>query len=229
VFQEVTSERGKKRALVNEDLHLIWNWTPDNTTECYDRRTDPEESRDLWDRSGDDACRRLKADLQGMVSALSVPLDVAQRLKASVFSTGVPTPQPARTLDATIGDLVTIDGYTLTPPTGPASGGDVELAILFGCKKAITGGWRFFFHVMGPGGTFRNLDHVPVDGAMPPERWRPGQHILDRVRIPFPVGTPRGTYRVIMGLFRGGDRLPIAPMELSDGKKALRLATIEVP
>ena len=41
VFQEVTSERGKKRALVTATRHLIWNWVPDNTTECYDRVRDP--------------------------------------------------------------------------------------------------------------------------------------------------------------------------------------------
>src|SRR6185369_17685371 len=50
VFQEVTSERGKKRALVTEDLHVIWNWTPENTTECYDLTADPEERHDLWGR-----------------------------------------------------------------------------------------------------------------------------------------------------------------------------------
>ena len=48
VFQEVTSERGKKRALVTADLHLIWNWTPDNTTECYDILHDPGETKDVW-------------------------------------------------------------------------------------------------------------------------------------------------------------------------------------
>ena len=100
---------------------------------------------------------------------------------------------------------------------------------MFTCRKAITGGWRLFFHMMGPGGAFRNLDHVPVDGVMPPDLWRPGQRIVDRMRIPFPTGTPRGTYQVIVGLYRGGDRLPIAPAALSDGKQALRLAAIVVP
>ena len=54
VFQEVTSERGKKRAMVSATHHLIWNWIPDNTTECYDRRTDPAEAHDMWGRAGGD-------------------------------------------------------------------------------------------------------------------------------------------------------------------------------
>ena len=41
VFQEVTSERGKKRALVTATRHLIWNAAPGDTTECYDRARDP--------------------------------------------------------------------------------------------------------------------------------------------------------------------------------------------
>jgi arylsulfatase A-like enzyme len=229
VFQEVTSERGKKRGLVTEDLHLIWNWTPDNTTECYDRSQDPDERRDIWGRSNDAACRVLKADLQGMVSALSVPQDVAQKLNASVFAPGDPVPAPTMPLEATIGDVVGVSGYALTPPEVTVSAREVELAIWFTCKNPISGGWRFFFHVMGPGGSFRNLDHIPVDGAMPPERWRPGQRVVDRVRIPFPPGAPRGTYQVIIGLFRGGDRLPITPASSSDGKNALRIAAIVVP
>ena len=235
VFQEVTSERGKKRALVTEDLHLIWNWTPDNTTECYDRRADPDELRDLWGRSGDAACRRLKSDLQGMVSALSVPPDVAQKLKVSVFPPSATVARPAVLLDAMIGDVAKVTGVTLSSGSavpGPSGsvvpGGEVELTILFECKKVVVGGWRLFFHLMGPGGSFRNLDHVPVDGIMPPDRWRPGQRILDRLHIGFPPGTPRGSYNVIVGLFRGGERLPVTPATLSDGNKALRLATIQV-
>src|SRR5262249_37152279 len=67
VFQEVSSERGKKRALLTADRHLIWNWVPDNTTECYNRARDPAEARDLIGRGlvgGDAACARLKLELQ---------------------------------------------------------------------------------------------------------------------------------------------------------------------
>ena len=52
VFQEVTSERGKKRALVTAERHLIWNAEPSDTTECYDRTRDPAETHDLWRGAG---------------------------------------------------------------------------------------------------------------------------------------------------------------------------------
>ena len=227
-MRKATSMNGtKRRALVTDLHHLVWNWTPDNTTECYDRRADPDERRDLWGQSGDAACRRLKLELQGMVSALSVPPDVIHKLKLSIFPPGAPAPATAVRVDGSIGDVVKVLGYTVTPP-GVAPGAEVELAVLFECEKAVTGGWRFFFHLMGPGGSFRNLDHVPIDGVMPPDRWRPGQRILDRLHVNFPPGTPPGAYSVIVGLYRGGDRLPITPAALSDGNRALKLASIQV-
>ena len=229
VFQEVTSERGKKRAFATEDLHLIWNWTPDNTTECYDLRRDPAEAHDVWGRRAAGAgCGALKTALQGMVSALSVSPEVAARLKTSVFAPGVPAPRPAVAVDASFGGAVALLGYTLAP-TVAHPGSEVEVTLLFESRKSVTGGWRFFFHLMGPtGGLFRNLDHVPVDGVFAVDSWRKGQRIVNHLKIAVPPGTPPGDYRLIAGLYRGGERLPVAPEALSDGHNALRIATISV-
>ncbi len=227
VFQEVTSERGKKRALVTKDWHLVWNLTPENTTECFDLRADPQERGDLWGRSGMDACRQMKRDLQGMVSALSVAPEAAARLKQSVFPPGATLPAVSRSIGAAVGDMVSILGATVTPPDA-VRGGEVEVALLFECRKPVTGGWRLFFHLIGPGGSFRNLDHVPVDGALPIDAWRKGQRILDRMKVEIPAGTAPGEYRVITGLYRGAERLPVSPAALSDGKNAVVVATIQV-
>jgi hypothetical protein len=227
VFQEVTSERGKKRALVTEDWHLIWNWTPENTTECYDRRADPAERRDVWGRAAAAPCRALKRDLQGLVSALSVPPEAAARLRESVFPAGAAVPSLPIQVGARLGDVVSILGADVGPGV-VHPGTDLEAKILFQCLRPVTGGWRFFFHLQGPNGLFRNLDHVPVDGALPVDSWRKGQRILDRLKIAIPAGMPAGDYHVIAGLYRGPERLPVAPVSASDGNKAARVATFHV-
>ena len=57
---------------------------------------------------------------------------------------------------------------------------------------------------------------------MPLERWRPGQTLRDRQRIPIPAGTPGGTYTLYLGVYRGAERLPVTPASLNDGKDRLR-------
>ena len=226
VFQEVTSERGKKRALVTADWHVIWNWTPENTTECYDLRADPTKRRDLWGRAAAAPCVGLKRELQGMVSALSVPPEAAARLRESVFPPGAAAPPMASAVGATVGDVVSIVGAGVNPQL-VSPGAEVEAKILFQCLRPVTGGWRFFFHLLGPNGLFRNLDHVPVDGALPVEAWRKGQRILDRLKIGT-GGLPAGEYHLIVGLYRGPERLPVTPLAASDGNKAARVATFRV-
>jgi len=226
VFQEVTSERGKKRALVTADWHLLWNWTPENTTECYDLRVDPAERRDLWGRAAAAPCVALKRDLQNMVSALSVPPEAAARLRESVFPPGAAPPPVPLVVGATLGDVVSIVGADVTSQAIPP-GTEVEAKLLFECLRPVTGGWRFFFHLLGPNGLFRNLDHVPVDGALPVEAWRKGQRILDRLKIAT-AGLPPGEYHLIVGLYRGPERLPVKPLTASDGNKAARVATLHV-
>jgi choline-sulfatase len=227
LFQEVSSERGKKRALVTEDLHVIWNWTPENTTECYNRRADPQEQHDLWGSRRPRACEELKRRLTGMVSALAAPPGAAEELSRSVFPPGSAAPAPPVVLEASIGDALTLQGFGISS-VSVAPGGEVEVAHHFAVRAPLPRGWRLFFHLRGPGGSFRNLDHVPVRGAFPLERWRPGQRIVDRFRIAIPPGTAPGRYQVALGVYRGGSRLAVTPRALSNGDDAVATAAIEV-
>jgi arylsulfatase A-like enzyme len=227
VFQEVTSERGKKRALVTRDWHLIWNWTPDNTTECYDRRVDPGDLHDLWGHRDASACGSLKTTLEGMVSALSVPADLGAKLRAGVFAPGIPLPPPRVPLDARVGPGMRVLGVS-SGPTRIRGGQPLDVELQLECLRPIPAGWRTFFHLLGPGGSFRNLDHVPVDGAMPLERWKPRQRIVDRFRIALPVGTPPGRYLLVFGVFRGAERAPVSPPGAADGNDAVRLLELEL-
>ena len=103
----------------------------------------------------------------------------------------------------------------------------MDVTVHFGATRAAPPGWRLFFHLEGPAG-FRNLDHVPVEGLMPLERWHPGQALRDRQRVPIPAGTPPGTYTLYVGAYRGPDRLPVTPASLADGNNRLRLLSFTV-
>jgi arylsulfatase A-like enzyme len=230
VFQEVTSERGKKRAFVTTTRHLVWNATPGDTTECYDRTRDPDEGHDIWTGAeGDPACTGLARDLRRLVAGLAFPPGAAEKLASAVARPGAPAPAPAHPLDAAIGDAVAVRGYDLAAPDpiDGRAGAVVDATITFAVKQRLPAGWRLFFHLEGPGG-FRNLDHVPVEGLMPVERWRPGQQIRDRQRIAMPAGTPAGSYTLYVGAFKGAERMPVTPAAASDGKNRLRVLTLVV-
>jgi arylsulfatase A-like enzyme len=231
VFQEVTSERGKKRALVTATRHLIWNWVPDNTTECYDRVRDPAEVHDLWGRFGSDgdrggACADLKGQLQRLVAALALPPGAAEKMAHGVTPPGVRAPAASHVVDAKLGDELALVGYDLTP-AAVAPGGEITVTYHFAAKKRFASGWKLFFHLEGPGG-YRNLDHVPVEGLMPLERWRPGQTIHDTQHISMAPGSPRGTYTLFMGAYRGAEHLRPSPPSLVDAAGRLRVGTFVV-
>jgi arylsulfatase A-like enzyme len=225
VFQEVTSERGKKRALVTSTRHVLWNWVPNDTTECYDRAADAVEDHDLWLRDPSRACRPLKAELQRVVAALALPPGSAEKMARGVVPAGAPPPRPGHAIDAMLGDAIQVRGFDVSPEPVPP-GGEVAVTYHFTSRKRLEGDWKLFFHLEGPGG-FRNLDHVPVEGLMPLQRWRPGQSIRDTQRIPMPPGGPRGTYTLYLGAYRGAEHLPVTPKPL-DPAGRLRLGTFEV-
>jgi hypothetical protein len=223
----VTSERGKKRALVTAGRHVVWNWVPNDTTECYDRVNDPTEEHDLWLRDLTHLCQPLKSELQRVVAALALPAGAAEKLARGVVPAGAPPPRPAHPVDAMLGDEIQVRGFDVSPEPLPPGGGEVAVTIHFTSRKRLEGDWKLFFHLEGPGG-FRNLDHVPVEGFMPPARWRPGQSIRDTMRIPFPPGGPRGTYTVYLGAYRGAAHLAVTPKALVDPAGRLKLGSFEV-
>jgi hypothetical protein len=108
-----------------------------------------------------------------------------------------------------------------------APGGQIEAIWHFDVLAPPPDGWRLFVHLDGPAG-YRNLDHAPVEGAYPVERWRPGQRVRDRQTIAFPAGSPAGTYTVSLGFWHGAERAAIQPGSASDGQGRFPAARIVV-
>jgi arylsulfatase A-like enzyme/MFS family permease len=229
VFQEVTSERGRRRALVTSTRHLIWNWMPNDTTECYDLVADRAETHDLWGRADPGGlCHALKGELQRRVAGLALPPGAAEKLARGVTPVGATPPRPTHPVAAMLGDQVEVRGYDVSPePAAP--GGEVTVTYHFAARKRPAAGCQLSFQLEGPSG-FRdvNLDHVPVEGLMPLPRWHPGQAIRDTLHIPFPATAPPGTYTLYVGAFRGAEHLTVTPTALGDPRGRLRLGTFVV-
>src|SRR4029079_10253702 len=216
VFQEVTSERGKKRALVTTTRQLIWNAVPSDTTECYDRTRDPAEARDIWQQGHDDAgpasCAGLARTLKRLVAGLALPSGAAQKLAQALTPLGVLAPPPSYPLRAALGDAILVRGYDLSAAE-VAAGGAVDVTTHFAAARPLPAGLRLFFHLDGPAG-YRNLDHIPVEGLMPLERCRPGRELRERKRIATRPATPPGASPLYIGAYRGAQRLPVTPPAL---------------
>jgi lipoteichoic acid synthase len=156
----------------------------------------------------------------------SLPLDFAEKMAASVSAPGVKVPPPSHPVDAKIGSALRFVGCDVTPPV-VVKGNDVEVVYHFQVEERVPAGWHPFFHLDGPGGV-RNLDHAPVGGVYPVERWLPGQRIRDRQHITIPATMPSGVFTLYVGLFKGNERQPITPPSASDGASRLRVGSFTV-
>jgi arylsulfatase A-like enzyme len=190
-----------------------------------------------------------------------LPPDFAQQLQAGITAPGAEAPRPTVARAASFGDLVRFVGYDVSIPGAPfpslgppavagsgdaageqrgpsdtavvriARGGDVVVTTHFEVRGDVTG-WRIFFHLDGPGGTSRNLDHTPVGGAYPVPRWRPGQTIRDRYTVHFGATEAPGLHTLAIGFWQppssARKRLHVTPTPLQDGQDRLRVLSFQV-
>ncbi|HEY0710109.1 MAG TPA: hypothetical protein VGG33_25080, partial [Polyangia bacterium] len=249
------------RALVSASHHLVADPAKGLAPACYDRAADPGFTRDLWGLpAGKPACAALKQTLDLRLALLrlsDLPADFAQRIEAGVLPPGANASPPRIAREASFGQAVRLLGYDVAiigapfpslgppltaPPAGArgpgqteivriARGGRIEVTTHFAVRGALPG-WRTFLHLDGPGGTWRNLDHVPVSGAYPVDRWRPGQTIRDRFTIEFGPNEAPGIHTLALGFWHppasNRQRLPVAPTEAQDGQDRLFLVSFLV-
>jgi hypothetical protein len=130
----------------------------------------------------------------------------------------LPPPTQARVLEAAPADLTYRSGATLgggavrylgtriTPVTA-APGQPVQLAHYFEAVRAVPAGWEFFVHVVDPatGQMMVNADHGFAGGAAPLGSWPVGKVVEDVHTVPMPPAPGR----VVLGFWRGNERLPV--------------------
>jgi hypothetical protein len=118
------------------------------------------------------------------------------------------TPRPA---DAVVGDVALLVGSDATPARG-ANALDVTLYWL--ALRDVGANYKVFVHLLGPdGAVIAQHDGDPVGGYTSTSRWRAGELIADRHRIPLPPGISSGEYGLKAGMYQPEPprNLPVDP------------------
>ncbi len=124
------------------------------------------------------------------------------------------TPRPA---DATLGDAALLVGYEVAPARGAAG---LDVTLYWFALRDIAANYKTFVHLLGPdGGVIAQHDGDPGGGFTPTSRWRSGELIADRHRIPLPPGLPAGAYGLKAGMYQPEPlrNLPVTPAT-ADGR-----------
>ncbi|WP_426746877.1 carbohydrate-binding family 9-like protein [Myxococcus faecalis] len=138
----------------------------------------------------------------------------------------LPEPARARILDAAPSDLTFRAGTTFAggsvvylgskvTPANAAPGQQVQLSHYFQARAQPPQGYGFFVHVVdvASGGMVVNADHEIQDGAAPLATWPVGKVIEDVHVVPM----PNAPARVMLGFWRGDERLAVDDASAQDG------------
>lgn len=133
------------------------------------------------------------------------------------------TPRPAH---AAVGDVALLLGYDVAPAREAAA---LDVTLYWFALRAVAANYKTFVHLLGPdGGVLAQHDGDPGGGFTPTSRWRSGELIADRHRVPLPSGLPAGEYGLKAGMYRPEPlrNLPLDP-PTADGR--IDLGTYRLP
>jgi mannosyltransferase len=116
-----------------------------------------------------------------------------------------------RDVDARLGGFAELRAVDLLPLDARA-GQAVPLMLEWGVVGRTDRRYTVFVHLIDDDEyLWGQRDAEPAAGARPTDTWSPGETIVDRVGLPILPGTPPGSYRLEIGMYRpdNGERLPI--------------------
>jgi hypothetical protein len=135
-------------------------------------------------------------------------------------------PTQLRTLDAAPADLTFRSGATFgggaiiylgsrVTPAKAAAGQPVVLSHYFQAVRPPPADFKFFVHIVDPatGQMLMNADHEFQNGLAPLGRWPVGKVVEDSHTVPM----PEVQARVMLGFWRGDERLPVDDPRAQDG------------
>ena len=197
--------------------------------EVFDLRADPEEKTNI--AKGFDG---LKARLDGMKVWRSFVDSAYEKhfTRAADEAISLVPPTPQHPTDVRLGDMIRVVGYDLSAE-GPFKPGDrITITYYFQALRPIPDTHSIFFHAMSGEKMRKNLDHTPVGGLLPIQRWKEGYYVRDEHAFTIPK-LPWRTSKVEihLGLYhnKSGKREPVTGSTPADAKDArLRLLTLPI-
>ncbi|HZQ10890.1 MAG TPA: DUF2723 domain-containing protein [Anaerolineae bacterium] len=118
----------------------------------------------------------------------------------------IPHPQVAL-----VGDSIQLLGYKLER-TQYRPGDTLPLSLFWNANKTPEASYKVFVHLLDGNGVLRaQQDSIPQRGALPTNRWFPGEYIVDDYRLMLPSDLPSGEYHLVVGMYdeTTGARVPL--------------------
>jgi len=216
VFQQLSYEGNHEmRGAATADCHVLYNVSPHTSWEVYRLADDPTETHDRADAPG--RCARVRASFERWYDSAQIPPGAAAALLPD-------RPAIAAPLDVDLGPAVRL--LAVDAPAEVHPGQSFPITWTFEARGRLTGGWKVFVHVEGPGAGRFTVDHAP---ARPFEWWRRGQYIRYTVDASVPPSAPAGDYAMWIGLWRKAARQPVrAPAGVAVVDNRVKVATVRV-
>jgi hypothetical protein len=137
---------------------------------------------------------------------------------------------PDHPLSVTVGSEIELQGYDVQSHIGP--GETLRVALYWHALRSVPVDYKVFVHLLGPEDIpIAQDDGIPVDWTYPTTRWQPGETVRDEHLLAIDPATPRGDYRLVVGLYDPdtGERPTVhdaAGKEIVNGLVALRLIQV---
>jgi hypothetical protein len=116
-----------------------------------------------------------------------------------------------------IGDSITLKGYTLDPdPVRP--GGILQVALFWETAERLDTRYKVFLHLIGPDGKrWSQRDSEPGGNLALTTTWAAGETVQDNHGLLVPIDAPPGEYTLLLGLYDIADPNARLPIEGDDG------------
>lgn len=119
-------------------------------------------------------------------------------------------PTPANPLEVRFGDHAKLIGFDISRRR-LQPGDQVRITYYFETLEGFPTGWKFFNHADGEGDDWTNMDHTPVMGMYAPEKWQPGEFVIDTHTMSVPEDWSSRRLSLLLGFYKPGKgRAPVS-------------------